>query len=43
MEQESVNFVSYLKKRQKDDEIKFFSNPAIKKGYIRVSQSTLNS
>ena len=34
MEQESVNFVSYLKKRQEDDEINFFSNPAIKKAYF---------
>ena len=34
MEQESVNFVSYLKKRQEDDEINFFSNSAIKKAYF---------
>jgi len=34
MEQKSVNFVSYLKKRQEDDEINFFSNPAIKKAYF---------
>ena len=34
MEQKSLNFVSYLKKRQEDDEINFFSNPAIKKAYF---------
>ncbi|MEA1883599.1 MAG: hypothetical protein U9N62_03655 [Thermotogota bacterium] len=34
MEQENVNFVFYLEKRQEDDEINFFSNPAIKKAYF---------
>ena len=34
MEQESVNFVSYLKKRQEDDERKGGSSPAIKKAYF---------
>ena len=34
MEQERVNFALYLEKRRKDDEINFFSNPAIKKAYF---------
>jgi len=34
MEQENVNFLSYLKRRQENVEINFFNNPAIKKAYF---------